>query len=257
MSAFSARSVSWCAFAGILLLIAGLYGLYLDNPPVFDDANIFGTLTVFDYAQRLFSAQPRTFPYFTLGLAHVLSGGDLAWNRAFNGALHGAVILALYFFLLRALPTANIQDAERRRILAFVCLWMAINPVAVYGVGYLVQRTIVLATLLSLLSFTLYLRAQQTPRPVDLLSSALLAWLAMMCKEHAILAPVAAVVLTPLCCRWTRASFARATVYLAISLPGMLWVLWHRGAEVVGNAYEIYAGQVLSQVPGADFPNNI
>lgn len=255
MSALSARSVSWGALAAILLLIAALYGVYLDNPPVFDDANIFGNLTVFDHAQRLFSAQPRTFPYFTLGLAHVLSGGDLAWNRALNAALHGAVVLALYFFLSRALLTTKVQDAERRRrILTFVCLWMAVNPVAVYGVGYLVQRTIVLATLLSLLSFILYLRAQQTPRPVDLLSGALLAWLAMMCKEHAILTPVAAVVLTPFCVGWTRASFVRAAGYLAICLPGMLWVLWHRGLDVVGNSYEIYAGQVLSQVSGPDFP---
>ena len=131
---------------------------------------------------------------------------------------------------------------------------MAINPVAVYGVAYLVQRTIVMATLFSLLSFTLYLRAQQTLRWPDLFSSAFLAWLAMMCKEHAILTPIAAIMLTPLCGGWTRERLARAAMNLAISLPGMLWVLWHRGSAIVGTSYEVYAGQILSQVAGLDFP---
>ncbi|SDH79908.1 hypothetical protein [Propionivibrio dicarboxylicus] len=243
--------------AGVLSVIACLYGPFVDSPAVFDDANIFGNLTVFDHAQRIFSAYPRTFPYFTLGLVHVLSGGDLAWNRWLNLALHGAVILALQVFLVRVLLAAGERENNRGRlVIGFVCIWMAINPVAVYGVGYLAQRTILLATLSSLVSFTLYLRAQQTPRPVDLLSSALLAWLAMMCKEHAILTPVAAIVLTPICCRWTRASVGRAGVYLAISLPGMLWVLLHRGIEAVGNPYEIYAGQVLSQVSAPAFPGS-
>ena len=148
-------------------------------------------------------------------------------------------------------------------MLAFVCLWVAINPVAVYGVGYLIQRTIVLATLCAILSVNLYLRAQQQERNADLMSATLFAGLSAMCKEHSFLLPLAAMALTPLVCDWTRASLGRAAAYLLLSLPCAVWALLNRGIsiEIMGTAYESYSAQVLTQVdfkfPGGDWMMSI
>lgn len=90
------------SFLVLALAITVLYGPFLENPLAFDDHGLFDNNAVFDYAQTPFPSYSRVFPYFTLGFVHVLSGGDLAWNRAFSLVLHGLTVIALYFFLRRA-----------------------------------------------------------------------------------------------------------------------------------------------------------
>ena len=238
-------------FVALCFITVLLYLPYSGNPAVFDDHNIITNLSVYTYAQEVFSSYSRVFTYFTIGLIHVISGADLAWNRAFNIALHCFVVMAVFFFLRRGISGMLPSDrATRNRVCLFVSLWIALNPVAIYGVGYLVQRTIVFAALFGLLSATLYLRAQQDSRPVDMLSASLLACLSMMSKEHALLLPVAVVALTPLVCRWSRVSVIRASIYLALTIPCAAWVLLHRGISILGNSYEEYAGDIVLQLGG-------
>lgn len=245
----------------IALFVVALYLPFSGNPAVFDDHNIVTNLTAYDYAQLVFSRYTRTFPYFSIGFVHVLSGADLVWNRYVSSALHGAVVLALYFFLIRVAAgvRSSSRDAKPWPAL-FACLYIALNPVAVYAAAYLIQRTIVLATLCAILSANLYLRAQQRQRNADLFSAALFAGLSVMSKEHAVMLPLAAVALTPLVSDWTRATVGRALGYLALALPCALWAVMNRGADVVGTSYEIYSGQVLSQFAGLgifDFPGGV
>src|SRR6266516_5967963 len=68
----------------------------------------------------------------------------------------------------------------------------AIHPVAVYGAGYLVQRTIVFATLFSLLSIVLFVRGLARGRYADALSAALMYSIAVLSKGHSVLFLVAA-----------------------------------------------------------------
>lgn len=240
------------SFLVLALAITVLYGPFLENPLAFDDHGLFDNNAVFDYAQTPFPSYSRVFPYFTLGFVHVLSGGDLAWNRAFSLVLHGLTVIALYFFLRRA--TRRQENPARLPVIAFVCLWVALNPVAVYGVAYLIQRTILFASLFAILSASLYLRAQQEARNADLFSAALMAALSMLSKEHALLLPAAVVALTPLVRDWNRATLARAAGYLALSVPCSLWIALRRNVEsLVGTAYEIYAGQVSAQIGSVDF----
>ena len=255
------RSAVGTFFAAVAFTIVALYFPFSGNPPIFDDHNIVTNLVAYDYAQYVFSRHTRTFPYFSIGLVQVLSGGDLAWNRGVSVALHGGVVLALYFFLIRvAAGVRNGNSSVRPWLAFFACIYIALNPVAVYATAYLIQRTIVLATLCAILSANLYLRAQQQERNADLFSAALLAGLSVMCKEHAVLLPLAAVALTPLVCDWTRAAFWRALGYLALSLPCAVWAAMNSGADIVGTSYEIYSGQVLSQFAGLgifDFPGGV
>ena len=226
-----------------------LYAPFIESPPVFDDHGIIASHQIFDLAQELFSRYTRTFPYFSIGFVHVISEGDLAWNRYLNIFLYGLVILLLFFFLSRTAPKGRNKNGNERHVaLRLTCLWFAINPVAVFAVEYLIQRTIVMATLFGLISTVLYLRAQQENRNADLFSAALLGYVAMMCKEHAVLLPLAIVVLTPLVTAWSRAVIFRAAGFVALSLPCMVWAILYRGADIVGTNYEIYSGQVLAQM---------
>jgi 4-amino-4-deoxy-L-arabinose transferase-like glycosyltransferase len=129
----------------------------------------------------------------------------LAWNRWFSIGLLGLIVVALYLFLVRALTRYTSSGRSNLEWAALTTsLWFTLNPVTVYAVGYLIQRSIVMATLFSIIAANLYLRAQQQERNVDLLSAALFAALAMMSKEHAVLLPFATLALTPLVRNWDR-----------------------------------------------------
>ena len=230
----------------LTVLLASLYGPFTESSQVFDDFPFFQTRAVYRAAITPFSLAPRTFPYFSIGLVHVLAEGDLAWNRYLSTALHGLVVIALYFFLRRATSRVAVDTVTRQSVLLFVCLWVALNPAAVYGAAYLIQRTILLACLCSLLAASLYLRAQQEARTADLFSAALLATLATMMKEHALLLPAALVVLTPLVSDWNRASLRRAALFLALSLPYVVWVALNIGKGLISKTYEPYAEELAA-----------
>src|SRR5262249_59397870 len=69
--------------------------------------------------------------------------------------------------------------------------FFAINPVAVYGVGYLIQRSILLATLFTVLALWLFARGLRRGKPwIHVLAVASYV-LALLSKEHAVLAPLA------------------------------------------------------------------
>lgn len=243
-----------------ILLVAFAYSPFVGNPAIFDDHNIISSLTAYDFAQTPFSPYTRGFPYFTIGFLQVVSADDLSWNRWFGIALFSLVVVALYFFLLRALARFSPPDSPALRwAVLCACLWFALNPLAVYAAGYLIQRTIVMATLFSLLSASLYLRAQQEERPADFVSAALFAALAMLSKEHAVLLPFAIAVLTPLARDWSRGVALRAGGFMLLLLPACYWTISHR-MDLVGANYEVYAGEVLAQIvlpPFFDFPGGI
>lgn len=234
-------------------LAAACYWIGLDYPIVFDDDNIIGDGSVYNYAINPDITTTRGFPYFTIGLLHVLSGGDLVWNRVCNLILHGLVGIALYFFVLRATASSARTLQVKASTGLLVVLWFLLNPVAVYGTGYLIQRTIVMATLFGLVSATLYLRAQQEQRNTDLFSAALLSALAMLSKEHAVMLPVAIVTLTPLVVCWSRTVVLRTVGFIVLSVPCMFWAIQSRAVDVVGKTYEIYSGQVLAQMTLSEF----
>ena len=242
----------------ITILVMGItYARYVTNPIVFDDHNFFSNLSVFSFAENPFSPFTRTLPYFSIGLLHVLSMGDLSWNRWFNIALFALTITALYYFLVRSVARLfTPSTADLRWAALSTSLWFALNPVAVYAVGYLIQRSILMATLFSIVAANLYLRAQQQNRNVDILSASLFGSLSMMSKEHAVLLPIAIIALTPLVQDWNRKIAWRAIAFVLILAPVCYWTISHRG-DIVGTSYEIYSGEVLSQFPPPllfDFP---
>ncbi len=237
----------------IALLAVAVYYPFLHNALVFDDQNFFPTLHVYDAAQTPFSFAPRNFPYFTLGFIHVLFNSVEA-NRIFSLSLHVLTAWVLFALLYVWLRLASNPEPNERRVnkqAAFVAFsgaaWFAISPVAVYGAGYLIQRTILFATFFSLLSLWYFTRAFRENRTLDLIPAALFYSAAVFSKEHAILLPLAAAVFAQLHPVEWRVKVKRIAIYLALCLPAAIAVLISM-KYVVATRYEVSGGDVALQI---------
>ena len=248
------RAARWhlAGAAAIAALSALLYLPFLHNPLVFDDRIFFSGLRFAYYATHPLGLDLRLPPYFTLTLIEVLWSGVVAAQRVLSLLLHIGVALALYKLLLdlqrAALPAPAQADAPLRAAIGAAAF--ALHPVAVYGAGYLVQRSIVMATLFGLLSAILFLRGLRRGAHADALSAALMFWLAVLSKEHAVLLP-AAVALLGLLARASRPFVLRhVALYFAACAPAAIFVTL-RSLGVIGGAYEEAAGAIAAQVGAA------
>jgi hypothetical protein len=107
----------------------------------------------------------------------------------------------------------------------------------VYGAGYLVQRTIVMATLFSLLSMIAYAHGLTRRANSGAILAAFFYTLAVFSKEHSLLLPAAMVMMTPLLTQDRRYAVRYARTFLAACLPAAITIiLLLRG--VVGTTYE-------------------
>ena len=202
----------WSRFgfpALLVLLVAALYGQYLWNPIVFDDVYLFladatGHQPVMD--MRFNWAQFRSLPYVTITWTQALFGSGLIYFRLGNLALHAATVWALYVCIVqfRTALRLHTEGANGARtpdleaaaalndhsIAAVGALIFALHPVAVYAAGYLVQRTMLMATLFSLLAMSAYVRGVVRNQPIWLWATVPLYYAAVFSKEHAIMLAV-------------------------------------------------------------------
>jgi hypothetical protein len=246
---------------GIGLIVALACGLYLPfsgNPPIFDDIALFSGEKFSYYATHPFGLEPRVPPFFTFAVAQVLSG-SMQVHRMLSLAFHLACSLALYkliYDLLRTTPqpgrSGSVSVAQPdAAIWAFMAATVfAVHPVAVYGAGYLVQRSIVLATLFSLVSLILFVRGLARRRYADAISGALMFSIAVLCKEHSVLLPAAAVLAVPLMSSERRFSVRYTVLYLSACAPGAIFVALLRKG-VIGKTYESEFGRVAAQIGGS------
>jgi tetratricopeptide (TPR) repeat protein len=234
-----------CLLAGA---VAALYGQFLWNPIVFDDLPFFmvdgsGHQPVDDYRYSPFEL--RSLPYASLAWGKALFGLDMLHFRIENALLHAAVAVALFFFLARLFRQLLITSRLSPEALAFsAALLFALHPVAVYAAGYLVQRTMLMATLFSLLAMLAWLRGCEQGRSPWLWASVAFYYLAVFSKEHAILLPGVLLALTVLLhTDWKtrlRGYWPQWAGFVAVAL---FVVAAKKG--VLGTAYEIYASDML------------
>lgn len=178
----------------VLLALAtgGLYSFFLYSPLVFDDVYLFLAGEPEKYLDRGLQLSPRWIPYVTLVLTYVHLGPELIWLRLGNVILHILVGLALFIFMRRMILDLDSQRNEGMGPVwaaALATLFFLLHPVTVYAAGYLIQRTILLATLFSLLTCLAFWQGLKGSRIV-LWSSSLLYVLAVYSKEHAVMVPV-------------------------------------------------------------------
>lgn len=258
------RVPHWIGVGLVVGLACGLYGPFLGSPRVFDDVVFFSGYRFAYYATHPFGLDLRLPPYFSLAVTEVLIGSMQA-HRIVSLVFHAGCALALYklmYELLKAVSPSNRPESVWNANAACACMGaalFAIHPVAVYGAGYLVQRTIVFATLFSLLSVVLFVRGLVRGRHADAISAALMYSIAVFSKEHSILLPAAAVLAVFLVGPGRRFAVRHAAIYLAACAPVAIFVTVLR-MWLIGEAYEPDYGVVAMQMEGvsgggiADFP---
>jgi hypothetical protein len=246
------RFRGWVYALILVLAVAAVYGPFLWNPIVFDDLAFFmpgsDLLDNFTHSFSLFEI--RWLPYATIAWTKRLFGIDLIWFRLGDLFLHALVGVALYFFLRRLyqqVMASSLAEADSQPWLvgAFIAaLLFAIHPVAVYGAGYLIQRTIVMSTLFSLLALIAYLKGlEQDDRPWLWVSVAFYL-LAVLSKEAAIMLPAIMLAITVVVAGTDRALIRRLwPIYLACFMVA-LYVLSQK-MGMMGTAYEIDASRML------------
>lgn len=240
-----------------LIILAAVFVLYwgsLRNPLVFDDRFFREELLQY-YGHSWFRFDLRWFAYVTFGWSYDLVGLNWFWYRFGNAVLHGVTAIALYSFLSRLFSPnlvlrASPQPLNYHWSALFAALLFALHPVAVYGVAYLVQRSIIMATLFTVLSLRFHLEGLTRRKTRWFAGAALFYFLAVFSKEHSVMVPGVALALTLLVrgfnLKWLRDLWIPFAVYAAI---GLLLVLKTKG--IMGAPYESLAGQMVAQLSEA------
>lgn len=226
------------------ILCSWLYYPYLSNPLVFDDSNLFHTEILTTAAIAPWELGIRGLPYFTLGWVETQIGGMEA-HRSVSLALHILVAYQMCRFLeevliagIQSTPTdKSVSQTNVRWIAVLIAAAFACHPVAVYGAGYLVQRTIVFATLFALICLRNLLFALRQNDVRAALRAAVWASLSILSKQHAVMLPIAALALIPVAGHVSRETLRICAMFLLLSTPAMsLAVLTN--LSLVGQVYE-------------------
>ncbi len=270
LTSASFRSPSRLVLAVLLLLVLGLYLPSLPDVLVFDDAIIGGGQLFAEYGNP-FALKPRALSYGTIVWVQKLAGDAWWLQRLINVLLHLAVVAMLYVFyrqLLRSLALsqsdAALSDAAihgqsepiARWSLTIAVAWYAINPTAVYAVVYLTQRSIVMATLFSLVALWAVLRALATQKRRFWVLATLAYVAAMLSKEYALALPAVAVALVVIARRPNARQLAVLGAIGLLLATLASWLLYARYGSIIGRVFDdmsiSYVKQLAAVTPGIE-----
>lgn len=268
------RSPAGIALTILLAVVFAVYLPSLSNALVFDDAIITSGQLLAEYGSG-FALKPRALSYGTIVWLQKVAGDAWWLQRLVNIGLHLAVVAMLYAFyrqllvslsLVAAPPTAlnesNPQPAPlpsaapSQWALLIGIAWFAVNPTAVYAVAYLTQRSIVMATLFSLISLWAVLRALATGRGRFWLLATLAYVAAMLSKEYALALPAVAVALIVLVRRPAAKYLFRLSVIGLILAAIAARLLYARYGAIIGQVFDemsvAYVKQLALVTPGIE-----
>jgi tetratricopeptide (TPR) repeat protein len=252
------RRIPFREWAWAPIVLAGLLLVYLPglgNQLVFDDS-FLGEDVLVHYGSLL-PLRPRVFSYGTFVWVHALFGDGWWKQRIVNLAIHACVVLALWAFYREILgrieaPSEEGADYRRSPALGLALGFFALNPVAVYAVAYLIQRSILLATLFVTLGLWLFARGIARGKPGLVALSVVCYALAVASKENALFAPLAALPVYILAARPTPRRLATvAGAGLVVAGIASL-ILWQRYGWIVGNPFDEYSHVYLAQLASLD-----
>lgn len=234
----------------LLAAIVLLYGHSLWNPLVFDDKPFLTAPILEQYGRSLFHLDLRWFSYASFGWTYRLFGLDWFWYRIGNLGLHALNSIFLFLFfsrLLAAMEQPMDTSAKVRWPACLAALIFALHPIAVYGVAYLMERSIIMATLFGIVALICYLEGLARDKKTWFIWSATFYFLAVFSKEHSIMIPGVAVALTLLLhkpsMQLARKLYLPFMLYAAI---GLLVILRTKG--LLGAPYEPFAAEMLAQM---------
>lgn len=248
---FLQRNRGWILslFAAVCLV----YLPFIGNPFVFDDVPFFSGDIAGHYTHSLFQFELRWLPYASLGWTTAIFSDALPHPFHLGNLLLHAANVVLLFFLLRKLASAAIHDGEKSSAAIwgawFGALIFACHPVAVYAVGYVIQRSILMATLFSLIAQLAYLRGLLSGQNRWLLLAVGAYLLACYSKEHSVMVPALLAAQTILV--RTKIKTVKGVLwstwiaFTAIAVFMVVLVLHLNGAQ--GVTYEPFAANSLEQ----------
>jgi tetratricopeptide (TPR) repeat protein len=243
------------------LVLAGVLAIYLPglaNLPVYDDQYLVeGALfSLYDGA----ALRERWLSYSSFVWVRDLFGEGWWKQRAVNVALHCATVVALWAFYREVLARIETRGEDAvpagslgaSPALGLAVAVFALNPVAVYAVGYLIQRSILMATLFTLLALWMVARAAARSRPAWLAGALACYAAAVLSKEHAILAPLAAVPVYIAVARPDRRKLAILGSIGAAAILGAAALLSFRYGEILGKPFDEFSRVYLAQLARLD-----
>lgn len=237
----------WLVVACILVTI--LYSSSLHYAPFFDDIGFFelgGFNAVF---QEGFAFRIRWLPYFSMAWVDLLFDDRIYAQRVAGVTFHLFTSYVLYALIKQVSQQAAPHRNNERAAFAAALLF-ALHPLAVYATGYMIQRTIVMATLFGLLSLSAYFDGCTTRKEGYFVFSALFYLLSVFSKEHAVLIPAAALALTPLALPLNRQTFRMLVLPVGLFAAISLLVVF-KTRYLIGQTYEPFAGTLVNQHLGA------
>jgi protein O-mannosyl-transferase len=246
------------ALTVLAALLTMIYGRTLNAPLIFDDALFTFPEFRTDYANIL-QLKVRALSYGSFVWIEQIFGQRWDIQRIINILIHATNCVLLFVFYRALRPhffTANI-DTQTPLLsdwaIALAVLVFAINPVAVYGVAYLAQRSILLATAFTLVMFLCVLRAAETDQRRYWLFALVAFVAALLSKEYVIMAPATAIAM------FIAVKRPNAKKLLALAGAGALvaaaagYFLYQRYGGIVGIAFDelstTYATQLSGQSP--------
>lgn len=248
------RELLWLPIVVAALLIIYLPGL--GNQPVFDDESLANGRLFTDYASIL-ELRARMLSYGSFVWVREVFGEGWWKQRAFNLLVHVGVVVALWALYREILRHATLPEPGPGEATAGVTLgaaigFFALNPVAVYAVAYLIQRSILMATLFVVLALWLFMLAVRRGRMLLLVPAFLCYGLAVLSKEYAILAPLAAVPLFILAVRPSPRLIGVLGAAGALVVGAAAAGLWARYGEIIGKPFDELSHVYLAQLAALD-----
>lgn len=237
----------------VLLFVAVVivYGHFLQNPIVFDDIEFF--IQPLKNHLGFHPLEVRWLPYFTIAWTAHGIGLNVMWFRLEGLFLHAATGIAMFVFLQRLFElTLKEGDNNPARlphiwVAFFGALIFVWHPVSVYAAAYLIERTIVMATLFSLLALYAYIRGVTENSPRWLWGSVCLYGLAVFSKEHAVMLPAVMLALTLLLEKTSVALWKRLwPMFVACTLIALFVTVQKLG--LLGTIYEVEAPEMLGKI---------
>lgn len=238
--------LAWKKSLTVLLIVSSTLALYwpsFQNPIFFDDRNLLAGGQIFNFFLEGFSFSPRWLPYMTMAWIELLFEDGLLMQRLFNLALHMATAYVLYRLILQVSDQVAPHRNNTRAAVMAATLFL-LHPLAVYAVGYIIQRSIVMATLFGLLSVSAYFEGLIKRSQAQFWFSGVFYLLSVFSKEHAVLIPAAAVLLTPLAGSIDRAVLRRMALPVSLYLAVAVSVI-HQYKFLIATVYEPFAQPIL------------
>lgn len=245
-----------------VLLALGLAAAYLpglQGELVFDDQRLQDG-TVFGRYGSLVDIKQRLLSYGSFVWVRELFGDGWWKQRIVNLMLH--LCVAIFLYLLARLIADRVRWNEQQggkpdpsrlarskdAAVGLGVLLFAFNPVATYAVAYLVQRSIVMAALFSVIGLYLTARAAQSGG-FGLLAGAAIAYAAaVLSKEHAVMLPLVGLAVFLIVRRPSRKGiWLAAAVAILPLLAGAGFLVMRLGA-IAGTAFDASSQAYLAQL---------